>query len=191
MAVDSYMIFTPYNGSGGFGAPLTSESHALLPAKDLAGFVLAPATGFSIADFSFDIDQTLAIGSAGSGTGAGKVKFNPFSVTRNIDKLSPVLFQHCCTGQAFAKIDLLQVRPAATAGAAGLLFLQYTFKLAAVATLATSYGEEGPKEAVTFQYADLQIRYAQQKIDGSFLTPVVAGWDIVKGAQDLGTSATV
>jgi type VI secretion system Hcp family effector len=191
MAVDSYMIFTPYNGSGGFGAPLTSESLATLPAKDLAGFVLAPATGFSIADFSFDMDQTLAIGSVGSGTGAGKVKFNPFSVTRTIDKLSPVLFQHCCTGQAFAKIDLLQVRPSATSGAAGVLFLQYTFKLVAVATVATAYGDSNATETVTFQYGDLQIRYAQQKPDGSLLAPVVAGWDIVKNVQDLGTSATV
>ncbi len=31
-------------------------------------------------------------GGAGTGAGAGKVKFNPFSITRKIDKSSPVLF---------------------------------------------------------------------------------------------------
>jgi type VI secretion system secreted protein Hcp len=190
MAVTPYLIFTPYNGSG-FGTPLTSESQAIQPTKDLAGFTLAPTSCFEITDFSFDIDQTLAIGSAGSGSGAGKVKFNPLSVTRNIDKLSPVLFQHCCTGQAFAKVDLLLVKPSATAGAAGVLFLQYTFKLVAVATVATSHADDDPKETLTFQYGDLQIRYAQQKADGSLLAPVVAGWDIVKNIQDVGTSATV
>ncbi|MDX6228894.1 MAG: type secretion system secreted protein Hcp [Frankiales bacterium] len=191
MAVTSYMIFTPYNGSGGFGTPLTSETQAAqLPTKDLAGFALAPTTFFSITDFDFDIDQTLAIGSAGSATGAGKVKFNPLSISRTIDKLSPVLFQRCCAGQAFAKVDLLQVKPSATVGAA-VLFLQYTFKLVAVATITTAHGDEDPTEHVTFQYGDLQIRYAQQKADGSLLAPVVAGWDIVKNVQDLGTSATV
>jgi type VI secretion system secreted protein Hcp len=190
MAVTPYMVFTPYNGSG-FGTPLTSESQANMPAKDLAGFTLAPSTCFEVADFSFDLDQTLAIGSAGAGTGAGKVKFNPLSVTRNVDKLSPVLFQHCCTGQAFAKVDLLLVKPSATAGAPGVAFLQYSYKLVAVATLSTSHTDEVPQETVTFQYGDLQIRYAQQKPDGTLLAPVVAGWDIVKNVQDVGTSPTV
>jgi bacteriocin-like protein len=31
---------------------------------------------------SFDIEQVLNIGSQGSGAGAGKVTFNPFSITR-------------------------------------------------------------------------------------------------------------
>lgn len=31
-----------------------------------------------IKDYSFDIEQTLNIGSASSGAGAGKVTFNPF-----------------------------------------------------------------------------------------------------------------
>ena len=28
----------------------------------------------------------------GSGAGAGKITFNPFSITRHVDKASPVLF---------------------------------------------------------------------------------------------------
>jgi bacteriocin-like protein len=31
-------------------------------------------------------------GGGSSGAGAGKVTFNPFSITRHIDKASPVLF---------------------------------------------------------------------------------------------------
>ncbi len=37
--------------------------------------------------------------SRGAGAGAGKITFNPFSITRKVDKSSPVLFQHCATGQ--------------------------------------------------------------------------------------------
>ena len=33
---------------------------------------------FEIKDYSFDIEQTLNIGSQSSGAGAGKVTFNPF-----------------------------------------------------------------------------------------------------------------
>jgi hypothetical protein len=34
---------------------------------------------------AFDIEQTLNIGSQSTGAGAGKVTFNPFSITRKID----------------------------------------------------------------------------------------------------------
>jgi hypothetical protein len=37
-------------------------------------------------------ETTLNIGSQSSGAGAGKVTFNPFSITRHVDKASPVLF---------------------------------------------------------------------------------------------------
>ena len=42
---------------------------------------------------SFDIEQTLTIGSQSTGAGAGKVTFNPFSITRKVDRASPVFFQ--------------------------------------------------------------------------------------------------
>ena len=32
-------------------------------------------------------------GSSSTGAGAGKVTFNPFSITRKVDKASPVFFQ--------------------------------------------------------------------------------------------------
>jgi bacteriocin-like protein len=41
---------------------------------------------------SFDIEQVPNIGSQSSGAGAGKVTFNPFSITKHVDKASPVLF---------------------------------------------------------------------------------------------------
>jgi type VI protein secretion system component Hcp len=34
------------------------------------------------------------IGSQSSGAGAGKITFNPFSITRKIDQSSPVFFGH-------------------------------------------------------------------------------------------------
>jgi type VI secretion system Hcp family effector len=39
------------------------------------------------------------IGSQSSGSGAGKVTFNPFSVTKKVDKSSPNLYQNTVTGK--------------------------------------------------------------------------------------------
>lgn len=88
------------------------------------------------------MEQTLAIGSAGSGAGAGKIKFNPFSIIKTIDTLSPPLFQLCASGKAFAKLDLLLVK--ATGAGTPLIFLQYTLKLAAVATVSYSHNDDTP-----------------------------------------------
>ena len=39
----------------------------------------------------------------GGGGGAGKVSVQEFSITKNIDKSSPILMHHCCNGQHFGK----------------------------------------------------------------------------------------
>jgi len=41
---------------------------------------------FEISDYSFDIEQTLNIGSQSSGAGAGKITFNPFTITRTMQR---------------------------------------------------------------------------------------------------------
>ena len=61
---------------------------------------------FEIEDYSFDIEQMLNIGSQSSGAGAGKVTFNPFSITRNIDRSSPLLFQNACSGTPYKNVGL-------------------------------------------------------------------------------------
>lgn len=50
-----------------------------------------------IDDFSFDVEQVLNIGSQGGGTGAGKVTFNSFQITRENDVASAKLFSDLTT----------------------------------------------------------------------------------------------
>jgi tellurite resistance protein len=44
---------------------------------------LERVVGGEISDFSFDVEQNTNIGSQSSGVGAGKVTFNPYSITKN------------------------------------------------------------------------------------------------------------
>src|ERR1035437_6208018 len=61
----------------------------------------ATADGFkdhiAVDGFEFNVEQTLNIGSQSSGSGAGKITFNPFVVTKHYDKSSPKLFLAACT----------------------------------------------------------------------------------------------
>ena len=87
MAIDSCMWFQGYDGKF-----LESESQADFSKDPQKSAVHYPPNGniFEVEGYSFDIHQTLNIGS--QSTGAGKVTFNPFSITKKIDKSSPVLF---------------------------------------------------------------------------------------------------
>ncbi len=188
MAVDGYMYFQDY--SKGY---LKSESqvdtqHNTEPLFNTFEFKKAAGSPdnpglFEIEDFSFDIEQVLNIGSQSTGAGAGKVTFNPFSITRKIDKSSPVLFERACSGTPFQQV-VLGLRKSSGGKATGQIYLVFMFKLVAVKTISWSYDDESPKETVTFEYGGLQVHYSQQQPDGKMKTPIPGGWNRVKNVQD-------
>ena len=192
MAIDAFMWFQDYRG-----AYLRSESQVTLAKfagdrDEIVGPYLKaqaayppPSSGlFEVDDYSFDIQQTLNIGSQSSGAGAGKVTFNPFSITRRIDCASPTLFQMSCSGTPFQLVGL-GLRKSSGGAASGVMVLAFTFKLVAVKTISYVHDDEAPKETVTFEYGGLCIQYAQQKPDGSLLAPTVGGWDRVHNVASL------
>jgi len=185
MAVTAYMTFQDQDKTF-----LTSESQVSFPANALGipeakDFAKAAASQnvFEIEDYSLDVEQTLNIGSQSTGAGAGKVTFNPFSITRKIDRASPKFFEKACSGSPFMTAQL-GLRKAG-AQSSGQFFVLFKFKLVAVKTIAWSHDDETPKETVTFEYGGLQIFYGAQKPDGSLLPTVAGGWNRVQNKQDV------
>ena len=182
MAIDSYMVFVPYQGD-----PFASESQVDFASnnEELASpFKSNKGKVFEVTEYSFGIEQTLNIGSQSTGAGAGKVTFNPFSVTRSIDCSSTKFFTASCAGTPFKTVSL-GLRKSSGTAAAGTFFLRFDFKLVAVKTINWAHDDESPKETIEFEYGGLQVRYAQQKPDGSMQAPIVGGWNRVKNTQDL------
>jgi type VI protein secretion system component Hcp len=183
MAIDSYVVFIPYTGS-----PLLSESQVDMSknneelASDLKSYASASQL-FEVEDYSFDIEQVLNIGSQSTGAGAGKITFNAFSITRKIDRSSPILFDMACSGTAFKQVSLA-LRKSAGGMQSGVIFLRFDFKLAAVKTISWSHDDEAPKETTTFEYGGMLIRYCQQNANGSLNTAIPGGWNRVKNIQD-------
>jgi len=108
---------------------------------------------------------------SGSGAGAGKVTFNPFSITREIDKASPVLFKACITGQLIAKVTL-ELLPAVQKGTASP-FLVVALKDVFVSAISEAGNVHGgiPLEEIVFRFRTFQVT-----VDG-----VTAGYDIDLG----------
>jgi type VI secretion system secreted protein Hcp len=188
MATDAYMFFQGYDG-----AYLQSESQVDF-SKTVANEISTPfrATGkgfiFEVTDYSFDIEQVLNIGSQSRGAGAGKVKFNGFTINRLVDKSSPVLFQNACSGKAFKTVGL-GLRKGAGDDSAGQFFLSFMFKLVAVKTISWAHDELSPKETVVFEFGGLQIRYGIQDASGKISTIIPAGWNQVKNVSDVSDDA--
>jgi type VI secretion system secreted protein Hcp len=190
MAIDGYMYFQYYDPPPQDGKFLLSESQvdASQNKENLFadwGFKDAASSKalFEIEDFSFDIEQVLNIGSQSTGAGAGRVTFNPFSITRKIDKASPVLFEMACSGTPFKQVAL-GLRKGSGGGMSGQMYLVFFFKLVAVKTISWSYDDESPKETTTFEYGGLQIHYTPQKPDGQPDKEAKGGWNRVKNIKD-------
>jgi type VI secretion system Hcp family effector len=173
MAIDAYMTFTPYNGE-----PLQCESTVNFGAAATGlGKGLTPGQVFEISEWSqLSIEQQLNIGSQSSGTGAGRVDFKEFSITRYIDKASPIFFAMACSGTPFKNVALA-LRKSSGGMTSGLFFLRFDFKLAAVKTISYSHDETSPKEEVTFEYGGMLLQYCMQGSGGNMGPAIAAGWD--------------
>jgi type VI secretion system Hcp family effector len=188
MATDAFMYFQNYGGSY-----MAAESQV-----DLSGVQSNPISKpyldagagnvFEIEDYSFDIEQVLNIGSQSKGAGAGKVTFNPYSITRPIDKASPTLFQMACSGTAFQSVGL-GLRKGSGGDVSGQFFLSFIFKLVAVKTIAWSHDEMSPKETTTFEYGALQIFYGIQAANGQIAAQNPVGWNRIINKSDVSNNA--
>lgn len=183
MPVDSYMLFKPYNKEY-----VDSESQVDF-GKSTAGtdlgaeFIKNPRKCFEVTTFSFDVEQTINMSSQSSGAGAGKIQFNPFKVSRKIDKASSTMFQMACRGTTFEFVRL-GFRKASGTEASGLFYLRFDFKLVALKTISWSHDDESPTEDLEFEYGGLKLSYMIQNPDGSLKSVNPVGWNKIKNVED-------
>jgi len=180
MAIDAYMWFQNYDGTY-----LDSESQVDFSAeRQLSAIDFPPNDNlFEIDTYSLGIAQVLSIGSQSAGVGAGKVTFDPLSITRKTDRASPVLYQMACAGTPFESVALVLCKSAGGA-IAKLAFEKFTFKRVGIKSIAWAHDAESPREVVTFEYGGLVIEYWMQNADGSLGARVLGGWNAVKNILD-------
>lgn len=116
----------------------------------------------------------------GGGSGSGKVAVQDISVTKYIDKSSPTLFQHCCSGKHISKGKLI-VRKA---GDNPLEYL--TVELEDIIVSHLSMGGSGSEdrltENITLNFAQFHLKYGVQNKDGSKGAETEHKWHIAKNS---------
>lgn len=111
---------------------------------------------------SYNFGATANIGPQSFGSGAGKVTFNPFSITRKVDKASPNLFKACITGQLIKKVTL-KLRLAAQRGMLPSDFMSIVLQDVFISNISEAgnvHGGAVPLEEVGFNFQTFQITVA-------------------------------
>ena len=102
----------------------------------------------------------------GGGGGGGKVSVQDVSLTKWVDKASPILMLYCSNGSQFAEAKLT-VRKAG--GSEPLEYIVITMKDVIVTSVSTggSGGEDRLTENVSLNFRSVTVNYQPQKPDGS------------------------
>ena len=101
-----------------------------------------------ISSFSWGVTNT-SIGSQSSGAGAGKITFNPFSITRKIDSTSPSLYAQAVSGKHFGNAVLM----------AGNVELDMSNGSMSSYGISSSSGDENPTESISFAFQKITFKY--------------------------------
>jgi type VI secretion system secreted protein Hcp len=115
--------------------------------------------------------------SSGGGGGAGKVSLQDFHFVKKTDKSSVKLFVAMSTGEHLPSAVLTCRK----AGKEQQEFLIITLTDTMVSSYQTG-GSAGsaiiPSEQVSLGYSKIEVKYKEQKPDGSLGGEVVGGWDL-------------
>lgn len=113
----------------------------------------------------------------GTGGGAGKVTIQDLSITKYVDKSSPMLMLYCARGTKIDSVKLI-VRKA---GGTTNTFIKITLLDVIVASASTggSGGEDRLTENVTLNFALVRFDYFLGT-GGTPGSPITFGWDIPK-----------
>lgn len=112
----------------------------------------------------------------GSGGGSGKVNVQDLSITKWVDKASPILFKTMCEGSHIKECTLI-VRKA---GGKPVEYIKLVLIDCIVTSLSTggSGGEDRLTENLTLNFAKFKLDYVPQKEDGSAMPAVQMTWNI-------------
>ncbi len=120
-----------------------------------------------------------ATASSAGGHTAERCEHADMIFEKDIDLVSPQLFQACSSGQTFASVDIEFMR--ADGDGKRVKFLEIKLKNVLVSSIKPVIDGEGlPQEHFALKYAAIQWSYVQQKIEGGQGGTSQTAWSLTK-----------
>ena len=155
MAVNAYLIIDGRPG------PSTSKQNAI-----------------DIMSFSFGASQTsvVGVGSSGAESRAGRANLGDVSIMKVVDKVSPLLFDDCVTGNILKKVDIIYDKPM---GDDQQDYYKIHMENALITSIQHSGSSENPVESISFAYQKIKLSYNPEQ-NGSLQGFIDKGFDVLK-----------
>jgi len=114
-----------------------------------------------------------------------RVDISDFSIVKQLDKASPLLFMKCCTGEHISDVTLELSK--AVGGVQGVKYMTYKFSDAIVASVrpggSSQGGDAAPLEEVSFRFSKVNIEYVPIDKQGKPQGQIPAGWDLASNKK--------
>ena len=136
-----------------------------------------------VLSFSWGVSQTAVYGAGASGkeAKAGRADFSNLSIMKVLDKTTPLLCDHCATGNILPKVYVLYDKPV---GDKQQAYFRIWIKDALITSVQLSGSSENPTESVSFAFQGVEIAYAPEKDDGTLDAAIRKGYDLEKLTAD-------
>lgn len=154
MAVNAYLIVDGRPG------PSTSKEGAI-----------------DILSFSFGASQTavIGVGSSGGEARAGRANLSDVSIMKVVDKVSPLLFDDCVTGNYLKKVDIIYDKPM---GDKQEEYYKIHMENALITSIQHSGSNENPMESITFAFSKIKVSYNPEE-KGELKGFIDKGFDVL------------
>ena len=143
--------------------------------------IVGPSTSktnhIDVLSFSWGVSQTATYGAGASGkeARAGRADFTNLTIMKVLDKTSPLLCDHCASGNILAKVYILYDKPV---GDDQQDYFRIWLKDAMVTSVQLSGSNENPTESVSFAFQAVEVAYKPEKDDGSLDAAISKGYDL-------------
>lgn len=132
---------------------------------------------FELSSFSLGAMNSLSIGSAATGAGAGKVSFEKFQFVTPLDKYSAELFQDLAAGSHLASVEIVVRKPGANGMEAPVV--QYMLKTVFFTDFHVSGDANKATETIQGEFGAIQFVLYGQSNNGTTSVSAAGGWSQV------------
>jgi len=155
MAVNAYLLIDGRPG------PSTSKQNAI-----------------DVLSFSFGATQTavIGVGSSGGEARAGRANLQDLTIMKVADKVTPLLFDDCVTGNYLKTVDLIYDKPM---GDDQQDYYKIHLEDALITSFQNSGSAENPVESISFAYSKIKVSYNPEE-GGALKGFIDKGFDVLK-----------
>lgn len=130
-----------------------------------------------VESMGFKVENPVTLDSSGAGITPGKSAGSALTVTKLLDRASPLLFLSCASGTPYQTVILELTVP--NSSGVSLTYYRITLTNVIVSSMGTSSGGDKPGESVSLSYQKIMTEYYMQDSKGviSQTPTATAVWD--------------